>query len=72
MTDILLLEGPPAQSVFRLAKIRQTLPFSTQCLYAEYVHILKLDRPLDDDELSRAEALLHYGPGTALPQLEGG
>ena len=71
MTDILRLKGPPALSRFRLAKIRQSLSFSTDRLYAEYVHILQLARPLDDAELTRAEALLHYGPLTALPQHEG-
>ena len=71
MTEILLLGGPPALSAFRLAKIRETLSSVTERLYAEHVHILHLAQPLTNEELTKAEALLHYGPLTDLPQREG-
>ncbi|MCZ6640171.1 MAG: AIR synthase-related protein, partial [Gammaproteobacteria bacterium] len=68
---MLLLQGPPALSAFRLAKIRQTLTSVTEQLYAEHIHILHLAEPLNDEALTKAEALLHYGPRTERPQPEG-
>ncbi len=66
MSDLLVLAGPPALSKFRLEKLREALGIGG--LYAEFLHLLKLDAALDTAERRRAEALLRYGPETDLPE----
>ena len=77
--ELLILEGPPALSSFRLEKLKAALGVGG--LYAQYVHLLDLSAPLTAAELERARALLNYGPrsglaaacgapaGTVLPRL---
>jgi len=72
MTDTLLvLPGPPAFSAFRLAKtlarIRVRTPAVTG-LYAQYLHLLALERALTSSERGVVEALLEYGPQIGLPR----
>ncbi len=69
MNQVLALAGQPAYSHFRLAGFSPALP--NGALYAEYVHLLSLSRPLDEQERERAEALLCYGPQSGLPQRRG-
>ena len=70
-TDVLLLQGPPAHSRFRLDKLRAQLGLGQGPLYAEFLHLLQLSAPLDDDELRRCADLLAYGPQTGLPSKAG-
>jgi len=67
VTTRLELPGPPALSPFRLAKVRAALGTDAPALYAEYVHLLALQRPLTAPEGERAQALLDYGPRQDLP-----
>jgi len=67
MTELLVLEGPPAFSAFRLDKLAQQLGVETSGLYAEYVHLLELHRPLRAEARLRAQSLLRYGPERGLP-----
>ena len=72
--ELMILDGPPALSKFALIKHRNGLAGSVgqvQDIYAEYVHLLSLSAPLDDQELARASALLHYGPEQDLPERTG-
>ena len=69
MAELLVLAGPPALSRFRLEKLREGLGIAG--LYAEFVHLLKLEGRLEAAERERAEALLRYGPETDLPERQG-
>ena len=69
MTELLVLPGQPALSVFRLDKLGEGLGVAG--LYAEYVHLLQLSAPLAAGERVRAEALLRYGPERGLPERQG-
>ena len=69
MAELLVLAGPPALSAFRLEKLRDGLGIAG--LYAEFVHLLKLEGRLEAAERERAEALLRYGPETDLPERQG-
>ncbi|MCZ6708790.1 MAG: hypothetical protein O7B25_00335, partial [Gammaproteobacteria bacterium] len=73
MNELLVMQGPPARSEFRIRKLKDQLGIATLsgALYAEFVHLLALSGPLSDDERERVDALLRYGPETDLPQLEG-
>ena len=71
MTELLLLNGPPALSVFRLAKMRERLGLSQGSLYAEFFHLLALQAPLEPLELDRIRSLLEYGPQTERPDAGG-
>jgi len=66
-----LVSGRAAQSNFELAqtldRIRRHAP-SVRACYAEYVHLLHLQAPLDAIAQRHAEALLSYGPVHNLPQ----
>ncbi|MDD9997097.1 MAG: phosphoribosylformylglycinamidine synthase [Rhodospirillaceae bacterium] len=66
MAELLVLAGPPALSEFRLEKLREGLGIGG--LYAEFVHLLRVDEPLGPAERERAEALLRYGPELDLPE----
>ena len=63
----LILNGSPAFSEFALIKKRQDLGDQVRGLYAEYLHLLALEAPLDADELVRVKALLRYGPEQNVP-----
>jgi phosphoribosylformylglycinamidine synthase len=67
MTDVLLLQGPPAHSRFRLDKLRAELGLGEGPLYAEFIHLLQLRAPLTEEELARCADLLVYGPETGRP-----
>ncbi|MCY4564260.1 MAG: phosphoribosylformylglycinamidine synthase, partial [Gammaproteobacteria bacterium] len=69
MAELLVLAGPPALSKFRLEKLGEGL--GAGGLYAEFVHLLKVEEPLGPAERERAEALLRYGPELDLPEREG-
>jgi phosphoribosylformylglycinamidine synthase len=71
MTHVLLLQGPPARSQFRLDKLRVQLGLGEGPFYGEYVHLLQLASPLDQAELARCADLLAYGPRTGLPEKAG-
>jgi phosphoribosylformylglycinamidine synthase len=75
MTDTLLvLPGPPALSTFRIDKLLASLRADSPplgALYAEYVHLLIVDRPLTAAEVGRAKELLTYGPKDGLPARSG-
>ena len=69
MAELLVLAGPPALSKFRLEKLGEGL--GAGGLYAEFVHLLKVEEPLSLAERERAEALLRYGPELDLPERQG-
>jgi phosphoribosylformylglycinamidine synthase len=71
MSELLVLEGPPALSRFRLDKRKAALGIEERHLYAEYVHLLWLCAPLDSGALERARELLAYGPRTERPEAGG-
>jgi phosphoribosylformylglycinamidine synthase len=70
MSELLLEQGPPARSRFRLAKLREQLGIEGP-VYAEYLHLLWLQAPLNDGALARSRALLRYGPNADLPDRSG-
>jgi phosphoribosylformylglycinamidine synthase len=70
MSELLVLDGPPARSRFRLAKLSEQLGGGVE-LYAEFVHLLWVASALDDATLTRSRALLRYGPERDLPQKSG-
>ena len=60
--------GSPALSDFRLNQLQQKfeqnqLPIKS--VYAEYLHFVELNRPLENDETQKIQELLHYGPTLA-------
>ena len=63
--EVLVLAGPPAFSPARLhqrlAALR-AVDSSVRGVYAEFVHLLELEAPLDDQAAELAAALLSYGP----------
>ena len=65
MTHVLALPGQPAYSEFRLKAFQDALPGGA--LYAEFVHVLSLSRPLSEAEAEQVGELLRYGPQTGLP-----
>ena len=69
MAELLVLAGPPALSKFRLEKLGEGL--GAGGLYAEFVHLLKVEETLSPAERERAEALLRYGPELDLPERQG-
>ncbi|MFP6816004.1 MAG: phosphoribosylformylglycinamidine synthase [Pseudomonadales bacterium] len=74
MTELLVIQGPPARSEFRIRKLKAQLGIEAStggALYAQFVHLLALSEPLVDDERDRVDRLLRYGPETNLPRLEG-
>ena len=64
MTEVLVLDGGPALSSFRLEKLGSGL-------YAQYVHLLDVGTPLSPVAVEQAEALLRYGPEQDLPSRVG-
>ena len=70
MSELLVEAGPPARSRFRLAKLSKQLELGGP-LYAEYVHLLWLRNSIGEAELTRARALLRYGPERDLPAAVG-
>ncbi|MEQ8991239.1 MAG: phosphoribosylformylglycinamidine synthase [Pseudomonadales bacterium] len=64
---MMLLQGPPVHSRFRLDKLCERLGLPAGALYAEYLHLLALRRPLDDADQARCRELLAYGPRQGLP-----
>ena len=65
---IVELVGKSAFSRFGLAKVQEKVP---QVTYAEYIHLLDMERDLSDSELGRARRLLDYGPSENLPEPNG-
>jgi len=62
---MLVLQGAPTHSEFRLRKLEQRLLDATgQVLrvYAEAMYLADLEQALDTEEKSLLERLLHYGP----------
>jgi phosphoribosylformylglycinamidine synthase len=66
MSGMLVLDGPPARSQFRLRKLIDRFGGDVE-LYAGFVHLLDLTEALSDAELARVGALLRYGPAQGLP-----
>ena len=60
--------GKAALSVFALAKVQAQVP---EVAYAEHVHLLDLDEPLDKATMQRVQTLLEYGPSQELPEAQG-
>ena len=61
---IFALTGPSALSTFRAARLLaavQTVDKSADSLSGRFVHFIHTDRPLDESERARLEALLDYG-----------
>jgi len=57
--------GSPALSEFRLNKLFQDLRLklpSLQEVYAEFIHFAQLTMPLNEEETSRLQRVLQYGP----------
>ncbi len=69
MISVLALAGPPALSTFGLGKLKAAL--GLEALYAEYVHVLALHKPLSPTQQERSKALLRYGPQQGLASAEG-
>ena len=65
MSDILRLRGRSACSPFRLARLlrdaRQHIP-RIASVGAEYWHVIRVHRALDDTEFERLQRILTYGP----------
>ncbi|MBT0728149.1 phosphoribosylformylglycinamidine synthase [Rosenbergiella australiborealis] len=60
-----ILRGSPALSAFRVNKLVTTfqeLQLPIRSLYAEYVHFADVTQPLTDEQTTRLEKLLRYGP----------
>jgi len=65
---MLILRGAPALSEFRVNKILarcQQLQLPVTNVYAEYAHFADLTSPLNNDEQTKLEKLLTYGPTIA-------
>ncbi|MBT0730020.1 phosphoribosylformylglycinamidine synthase [Rosenbergiella nectarea] len=63
-----ILRGSPALSAFRINKLVTTfqeLKLPIRSLYAEYVHFAEVTQPLTDEQTTRLEKLLRYGPSLA-------
>lgn len=63
-----ILRGSPALSAFRINKLVTTfqeLQLPIRSLYAEYVHFAEVTQPLTDEQKTRLEKLLRYGPSLA-------
>lgn len=63
-----IMRGAPALSAFKLRLLQQAceqaaLPVKE--IYAQYIHLAELREALDDDESSRLDKLLTYGPAMA-------
>jgi phosphoribosylformylglycinamidine synthase len=74
MTQVLHLPGRNALSSFRLQKLLRVLRSiepSVSALDARYWHFAELKRPLSEDERTRLDKLLTYGPA-ARPTLTSG
>lgn len=63
-----MLPGSPALSIFALAKIQTELPSVS---FAQYVHVLQVSSPLNEEEVAKAKFLLTYGPQQGLPRQSG-
>ena len=71
---MLTLRGAPALSDFRLQKLTRRIAEATGTElspYAEFVHFVDLDRPLDDAGRLVLERLLRYGPALPAHELRG-
>ena len=71
---MLLLRGTPALSPFRLEKLsaalRRQVP-AVEHLYAEFMHVIDLERSLDNAQHGVLERLLSYGPRLTVEQPHG-
>ena len=67
MKKVLIFDGPPAMSKFRIEKLKGQLGIKGD-LYAEYFHALWVSEELQTSERLRAERLLEYGPRNELPK----
>jgi phosphoribosylformylglycinamidine synthase len=60
-----IIRGAPALSAFRVQKLMEACAIAalpvTQ-IYAEYMHLVNLSEPLDDNERLQLETILTYGP----------
>lgn len=68
LTIMEILRGSPVLSAFRVSKFisaftEHHLPVTN--IYAEYVHFADLSAPLTDDEHTKLQQLLRYGPSLA-------
>ncbi len=71
---MLKLRGAPALSEFRLEKLQKRLSdyFGKPVLvYAEYLHLIEIEKELTDHEQAVLEQLLRYGPALASHDPEG-
>ena len=69
-----ILRGSPALSAFRINKLLtrfQDAHLPVSDIYAEYVHFADVSAPLSEDEKSRLQRLLKYGPSLAEHTPEG-
>lgn len=60
-----ILRGSPALSAFRMNKLITTfqdLALPIGSIYAEYVHFAQVSQPLSEEQTTRLEKLLRYGP----------
>jgi phosphoribosylformylglycinamidine synthase len=71
LSVIEIFPGRSACSRFRLQQIGAQLGVAGDQLYAEYVHIVAVDAPLDVRDRERAAALLAYGPVEGMPVRRG-
>ena len=63
-STIFALTGPSALSAFRAARLLaavRSVEKSADSLSGRFVHFIHADRPLDESERARLEALLDYG-----------
>ena len=69
-----ILRGSPALSAFRINKLLtrfQDAHLPVSDIYAEYVHFADVSAPLSEDDKSRLQRLLKYGPSLAEHTPEG-
>jgi phosphoribosylformylglycinamidine synthase len=64
MSQLIRLRGRTALSAFRLKKLLQSISAAAPqvSIEAEFWHFVKVDRPLTDEEMTRLERILTYGP----------
>lgn len=71
---MLILRGAPALSEFRVKKYLAAFAakdLNVTDIYAEYTHFADVTAELSDDELSKLNSLVEYGPSIAQHQPEG-
>lgn len=69
-----ILRGSPALSAFRINKLLtlcQENQLPVRGIYAEFIHFVKVDGQLSEDEQAKLSKLLHYGPSLTEHELVG-